>query len=146
MSVNFADILNTRADTIESPKSLPVGKYGASVKSFEPGVSTQKKTPYVEIKFNVSSVVDVPVEHQSEAEAAIASKGGVEMRTSFYLSDKSMYRLTDFLEKDLGISRGGKTLGDMLQECLGQDCGLVLDLETSKDGREFVTIKRTFRL
>jgi hypothetical protein len=145
MSVNFQDILNTRADAIEAPKSLPPGKYSASVKSFEPGVSTQKKTPYVEVKFNIDGLIEVPAEYESEANAAISAKGGYEMRISYYLTDKSTYRLVDFLEKDLGISRGGKSLGDMLQDSIGATCGLVLDLETSKDGREFVGIKRTFK-
>jgi hypothetical protein len=144
MSVNFNDILATRADTIEAPKSLPPGKYLASVKSFEPGVSTQKKTPYVEIKFAVTGIIDVPADQESEASAAL-SKGPVEMRSSFYLSDKSMYRIIDFLEKDLGISRAGRTLGDMLTECVGLECGVLLDIEQSKDGRDFTAIKRTLK-
>jgi hypothetical protein len=146
MSVNFADILNVRADTIEAPKTLPPGKYNATVKSFEPGVSTQKKTPYVEIKFNIDGILEVPSEHEDEANAALQSKSGYEMRTSYYLSDKSTYRLTDFLEQHLGISRAGKTLGEMLQASIGESCGVVLDVETSKDGREFITIKRTFKV
>jgi hypothetical protein len=145
MSTNFADILNTRADTVEAPKSLPPGKYSASIKSFTPGVSTQKKTPYVEIKFNVDGLIDVPTEYEEEAQKAIASKGGVEMRSSYYLTDASTYRLVDFLEKDLGISRGGKSIGDMLQDAVGNTCGVVLDMETSKDGKEYITVKRTFK-
>lgn len=144
MSVNFNEILSVRADTIEAPKSLPPGKYLASIKSFEPGVSTQKKTPYVEIKFAVSQIIDVPSDLEAEASTALA-KGPIEMRTSFYLSEKSMYRIVDFLEKDLGIARSGRTLGDMLTECVGMECGLLLDVEQSKDGRDFVAIKRTLK-
>ena len=144
MSVNFNEILSVRADTIEAPKSLPPGKYLASIKSFEPGVSTQKKTPYVEIKFAVSQIIDVPSDLENEASTALA-KGPIEMRTSFYLSEKSMYRIVDFLEKDLGISRSGRTVGDMLTECVGMECGLLLDVEQSKDGRDFVAIKRTLK-
>ena len=144
MSVNFNDILNVRADTVEAPKQLPPGKYLATVKSFEPGVSTQKKTPYVEIKFAISAPIDVPSDLEAEASAAL-SKGPVEMRTSFYLSDKSMYRIVDFLEKDLGLSRSGRTIGDMLTECVGLECGLLLDIEQSKDGRDFTAIKRTLK-
>lgn len=144
MSVNFNEILSVRADTIEAPKSLPPGKYLASIKSFEPGVSTQKKTPYVEIKFAVSQIIDVPSDLENEASVALA-KGPIEMRTSFYLSEKSMYRIVDFLEKDLGIARSGRTLGDMLTECVGMECGLLLDVEQSKDGRDFVAIKRTLK-
>lgn len=144
MSVNFNEILSVRADTIEAPKSLPPGKYLASIKSFEPGVSTQKKTPYVEIKFAVSQIIDVPSDLENEASVAL-SKGPIEMRTSFYLSEKSMYRIVDFLEKDLGIARSGRTLGDMLTECVGMECGLLLDVEQSKDGRDFVAIKRTLK-
>lgn len=144
MSVNFNEILSVRADTIEAPKSLPPGKYLASIKSFEPGVSTQKKTPYVEIKFAVSQIIDVPSDLEAEASVAL-SKGPIEMRTSFYLSEKSMYRIVDFLEKDLGIARSGRTLGDMLTECVGMECGLLLDVEQSKDGRDFVAIKRTLK-
>lgn len=143
MSVNFNDILSVRADTIEAPKSLPPGKYLASVKSFEPGVSAQKKTPYVEVRFSITQIIDVPSELEAEASSALG-KGPVEMRTSFYLSEKSMYRLVDFLEKDLKLSRSGRTIGDMLTECVGQECGVLLDTETTKDGRDFIAVKRTF--
>ena len=142
MSVNFNDILSVRADTVEAPKALPPGKYLASVKSFEPGVSAQKKTPYVEIKFSVTQVIDVPSDLESDASATLG-KGPVEMRTSFYLSEKSMYRLVNVLEKDLKLSRSGRTIGDMLTECIGLECGLLLDTETTKDGRDFIAIKRT---
>lgn len=145
MSVNFQDILNTRADTIEAPKSLPPGKYHASVKSFEPGVSTQKKTPYVEVKFSVLAPLDIPGDQEEDASQAL-SKGPIEMRTSYYLSEKAMFRIVDFLEKDLGIVKSAKTLGDMLTESIGQEVGLILDTEVTKDGREFVGIKRTCKL
>lgn len=139
---NFQDILNTRADTIEAPKSLPPGKYSASVKSFEPGTSTQKKTPYVEVKFLVESGIDLAPEYEELANVAL-QKGPVEMKVSYYLTDKSTYRLIDFLEKDLSIPRGQKSIGEMLSECIGLACSVVLDTEVSKDGREFIGIKRT---
>lgn len=142
---NFQAILNTRADTVEAPKQLPPGKYQAQVKSFDTGESTKTKSPYVEVKFLVESAIDILSEYQELADKGFA-KGPVEMRSSYYLTDKAMYRLVDFLEKDLGIPRGGKTLAQMLEQCIGQQCGVVLDTGTTKDGKEFIEIKRTMAL
>lgn len=142
MAANFQNILNTRADTVEAPKALPVGKFQGTVKGFETGESTKKKTPYVEITFIIHSALDIAPENQEQADTAFA-KGPVEMSTSFYLSDKAMYRLVEFVENDLGIARGGKTLADLLTESVGQDCALILDVETTTSGKEYVGIKRT---
>ena len=143
MSANFQSILNTRADAVEAPKYLPPGTYSAVVKNFESGLSTQKKTPYVEIKFQVDQIIEVAPELLEAATAALEAKGGAEMRTSFYLSDKSMYRLVDFLEKDLGLPRGQRTIGQLLSESIGRGCAIILDEAQTKDDRTFIEIKRT---
>ena len=143
MSTNFSNILNQRADAIEAPKSLPPGVYQAQVGQFKTGESTKKKTPYVEITFNVTSVIDVAPEHQEQAEAAF-SKGAITIEHSFYLSDKATYILVDFLEKDLGINRAGNSIADMLQNSNGQECKVILDIEVSPTtGKEYTKVKRT---
>lgn len=140
---NFANILNQRADAVEAPKALPPGTYQAAVKGFGTGESSKKKTPYVEITFMVQSVIDVAPEHQDQADAAFG-KGPVEIKHSYYLSDKATYILVDFLEKDLGISRAGTSIADMLQNAVGQECKVILDIEQSQNtGKDYTTVKRT---
>lgn len=142
MSTNFADILSKAADSIEAPKQLAPGKYLGTVKHFTTGESTSKKTPYVEFTFVVGQVVDVAPEYREEAEAAVATQP--ETKTTFYLTEKNLYRLVEFLEKDLGISASGRSIGDMIAQSQGASCTLIMDKETSKDGsREFINIKRT---
>lgn len=142
MAANFADILNKQADQVEAPKQLAPGKYLGTVKSFTTGESTSKKTPYVEFTFVVSQVVDVAPEYREEAEAAVATQP--ETKTTFYLTDKSLFRLVEFLEKDLAIEASGRTVGDMIAQAQGASCTLIMDKETSKDGsREFINVKRT---
>jgi len=68
----------------------------------------------------------------------------VELKHSYYLSDKATYILVDFLEKDLGIQRSGRTLGDMLTQSINCNCILILDVETAqKSGKEYIAVKRT---
>jgi len=146
MSTDFRQILSVQADSVEAPKQLPPGKYQATVKKYETGVSTQKKTPYVEFTFGVEAPLDVAPEHEADAQAAL-SKGGLEMSTTFYLTEKSLYRFVDFMEQDLGIERSGRQIGDMLTQTTGQSCGLIVDFETSdKTGKTYSTIKRTTKL
>lgn len=143
MSTDFRQILSIQADSVEAPKQLPPGKYAATVKKYETGVSTQKKTPYVEFTFAVESALDVAPEHEADASAALG-KGNLEMSTTFYLTEKSLYRFVDFLEQDLGIERSGRQIGDMLTQATGLSCALIVDFETSdKTGKTYSTIKRT---
>lgn len=141
MSTNFQELLNKRADSFEAPKQLPPGKYQAVVKNFNTGESAQKKTPFIEFIFSVTSVVDVPAEFYAQAAEAVAANA--EVKTTFYLTEKSAYRLVEFLEKDLGMASQGRTLGDMLPNSMGAACTLIMDKATTKDGKEFVEVKRT---
>ncbi len=141
MSTNFQELLNKRADSFEAPKQLPPGKYQVVVKNFNTGESTQKKTPYVEFIFQVVGLLDVAPENSVEASAAVSSNA--EVKTTFYLTEKSAYRLVEFLEKDLGMASQGRTLADMLPNSLGAACAVVMDKATTKDGKEFIEVKRT---
>lgn len=143
MSTNFANILNQRADAVEAPKTLPPGKYHAQVGQFKTGESSKKKTPYVEVEFMISAIIDVAPEFMDAAQEAL-SKGPLKIEHPYYLSEKATYILVDFLEKDLGISRAGTSIADMLQNSNGQECAVIVDIEASPTtGKEYAKIKRT---
>lgn len=143
-TTDFTAILNTRADSVEAPKRLPPGKYEAMVKDFATDTSDKKKTPYVEFHLIISRPLDVAPEYQAQVEAAMA-KGPVEMDYTFYLTEKSLYRMVDFMEQDLKIARGNRSIGEMLVLTGQQSCAVILDEEPStKDpSKVYINVKAT---
>lgn len=144
MTTNFQDILNTRADSVEPPKSFTPGKVAATVKEFKTGKSDKKGTPYVEFHYTIDSIIDVAPEFSEQMQTAINSKNT--MKETYYVTEKSLYRLIEHLE-NMGIQKAGKTTGQMLTECQGQSLALVLDYETSaKDGKQYINVKSSSKL
>lgn len=116
MAGNFADILNRSTDTIEKPKPLPGGEYLLIINKYSLGESQQKKTPYVRIEFSIGAPgADVD---QSLLQGIDLSKKG--QKDDFYLTEDSLYRVVEFMTRDLGINGTGRTLSQMLPEVVGK--------------------------
>lgn len=130
MSVDFTAILNTQATAVEAPKQLPAGTYKGVIKEFGTGVSDQKKTPYVEFTYALMTPVDVQPENIGAAQEALG-KGPVDMSESYYLTDKSLYRLVEMLER-VGIPRSGNSVGQMVQKATGRPVQVTIEYEPSK--------------
>lgn len=143
MSADFSAILNQRADTVEPPARLPRGKFESQVGKYDSGVSDQKKTKFIEFQIFHTRPLDVKPEDFDQAQKAL-SKGPVEDSITFYLTDRSLYRLIEFLERDCGISKSGKTISEMIMQATGKTFSSVIDLVPSKkDGKEYPNIVAT---
>lgn len=148
----FESILDTPADKVERPKPLPAGIYEAIVQGlYEEGVSTQKKTPYVQFAFNIQAAGEDVDEEEltawaTDLEGNVRPLQGTIFKnnsTKFYTTPGSLYRLTDFLEH-CGIDLEGKKIRHALDETPNCSVKLVIGHTASQDGEQiFAELKKT---
>ena len=130
---NFSSILDQPASEIERPKPLPVGTYVCVVAGLpRHDKSTKKQTPFVEFTLK-------PLQAQDDVDKeALEEMGGLSERTiraTFYITEDSKWRLKKFLEEDLQIEVGDKTLSQMIDETPGRQCLAFLKHQASDDGQ-----------
>ena len=115
--VNFGELLNVQVDTVERPKSFPIGSYDAIVTGHEMGKSPQKETPFVRFWCKLlgtqEDVDDELFEDAGGVEALAARKP---IKLDFYLTADAMYRLREFLEDSLDLSCSGRTFDVVIPE------------------------------
>lgn len=140
---NFASVLNKRADDIEAPVPIPVGRYiGVVAGPAEFKEIGKNQTPGAVLKIRLlQPMEDVDAE-------ALAAAGGIPERTlnhTVWLSEDAEYRTKTFLTEDLGLEAGNKTLGELFSEVHGATVGVLIKHEPSQDQRQiFARIDRTF--
>lgn len=147
--VDFSQLLRKPAGEAKRPPILPAGDYEALIKSFEPGESRQKKTPF--IRFNVGLTSwpnDAPAEwdevdpetgkthHYTQADVELGKR---QLRTDFYLTEDALFRLDEFL-RSLGIDPAGRSYEEILPEAIGQpvlvEVQQYLNQETNRTGNQ----------
>lgn len=116
MPVNFAEVLDIKAEDIKEPTPLPPGMYLMRVEGFptfpEEGIG-KNQTPgaYVTCKYiQAGSGVD---------QAAIAEAGGLEgktIRMTLWLSPDAQYRTIEFARDKLGVDVTNKSLREIFSE------------------------------
>lgn len=92
---NFRSLLSRPAASIERPKPLPVGTYLATVGSHRFDKSAKKGTDFVEFELNI---VQPQEDVDAEALVAFGSVTGKKQRLTFYVTEDSLWRLTEFLK------------------------------------------------
>lgn len=115
--VNFSELLTVQVDSVERPKSFPVGNYEAIIAGHEMGKSSQKETPYV--RFNVKLVGPSEDVDEDLFEAAGGMEALRERRPiplTFYLTKDALYRLREFLENGLQLSCSGKNFDEVIPD------------------------------
>jgi len=124
---NFGAILDQPSGAVERPKALPQGTYLFVTQGMpRQDKSTKKGTEFIEFTCKVLQAgEDVDPEALEEA-GGIADKT---MNLTFYLTEKSTYRLKEFMIDDLQIDdeEGEKTLRAMITVNGGE----VLDKEAT---------------
>lgn len=141
---NFESILDTPTDEVTRPKPLPIGTYDAVVMGmYETGVSSQKKTPFVQFAFKL--IAAGPDVDEEELAAVLADKDGnptplsdkvfKNNSTKFYTTPDSTWRLNDAMEA-MGVDLDGKTIRQALSETPNSSCKIVLVHTTSEDGEQ----------
>ena len=115
--VNFSDLLNAQVDSVERPKSFPIGGYDSIITGHEMLKSAQKETPFVRFSCKLlGPQEDVDTDLFEEAgglEALVARKA---IRLDFYFTTDAMYRLREFLEDTLELNCAGRPFDAVIPE------------------------------
>jgi hypothetical protein len=147
MAINFGTILDQPADDVKPPPLLPVGTYQTVIKGLpETGKSSKKETEFLKFTHRIIAALD-DVDTDALNEAFPEGVAGKEIDNTLYLTQKSLFMLTDFL-KNCGIDfSDGKTVRAAVDEVPNAEIGIVIKHEPSDDGqRIFARVARTVNL
>lgn len=111
--VDFSKLLAKKADDAKPPVALPSGTYHGFIKGHTFDKSREKQTPYVKFDLALTSAGD-DVDPDDLTEIELSKKA---LSVSFYLTESSDYRLTEFL-KSLGIKTEGRSFGELIPETI----------------------------
>jgi len=142
-TVDFNSILDTQVDEIVSKPPLPVGQYKFRIKAMEPVTSSQKKTPGIRftiVPFEIIGDVD------QELLTAAGGLGEREMRLDFWITPDAASVCKDFLVNHVGLEGTGRTMRQLLAECVNQQVGGIISHGLTKDGRQFAQVNQTFKI
>lgn len=130
----FESVLDMPATDFERPPPIPPGTYGAAVKGLPEWIKSDRTgTEGVQFAMALLQAADDVDKEALEAIGGIAEKV---MPYRFYVTEKSGYRLREFLE-DLGIEVQGKSLRAASQEANGRQCLLSVRHTPRQDGKGF---------
>jgi hypothetical protein len=101
---SFGSILDQPAADAQRPPNLPRGHYHVSVASFREDKSSQKGTEFVEYGLKIVEPLDDVDEDDLEE---FGDTRGQVIPVQFWVTDKSIYRLKEFLEH-CGVDLGDK--------------------------------------
>ena len=128
---SFSSVLDTPVGDIERPKPAPVGSYVCVVQG-QPKIdkSAKKRTEYVEYALKPLEALD-DVDEDALADWGIKDKT---FRITFYITEKSIYRLKEFLEH-CGVDMNGEgSMRQYIAEAAGKQVVAHIVHEASKDG------------
>lgn len=136
---DFSSLLQSGWDDVKRAPPLPIGTYFGTITKYEFGESSKKQTPFVRYTVNLSEAgedVDPDDLVGVELHKKIIS-------TEYYLSDKALIMLKDFLES-CGIDLAGKSRNETIPEAMGHDVQVQLIHEPNDQDPEspYVKIKR----
>lgn len=138
--VDFTQLLARTADDVERPEPLPQGSYLTTITAYRTVESGQKKTPGVEFDLQI-----VAPNEDVDAEAYAKVKNPQErvLKTQFWLTEDSLWRLKDFLEK-AGHDMSGRSFAEVLAEVAGSQIVSIVTHRISQDGESVFPEARKF--
>ena len=108
---NFGELLSRVSGEAKKPPVLPEGTYPGVIKSYEPGESGLKKTPYVRFHVQLTGWAD-DAEPLSEVDPTKRA-----MRRDFFITDEALWRFDDFLRScNVGL---GRSYDEVLPDLIG---------------------------
>jgi hypothetical protein len=128
---NLQELLRKPAESVERPKPLPGGTYNGMISNREFGESKEKKTPYV--RFMIQLVSPGNEIDPTTLEGIDLSKK--KLRRDFFLTLDAEYRLVEFAES-CGIDKHGRSLAELIEECLNKPVLVEVTQRPSQDGSE----------
>jgi hypothetical protein len=119
--MNLASLLNTSADEAKRPVPFNDGTYYGSITAHKFVESRQKKTPGVEYTI-VLTHADDDVDltgYDEKGEAVQLDPNGKEFRTTFWLTENSLFMLKEFIES-CGLETSGRSFQELIPAVTGQ--------------------------
>lgn len=132
----FKSILSMPAQDAERPPTLPRGYYSAVVEGWREDKSSEKQTPFTRFDMKILSVWEKDGVPQVDEEALeeFGDVNGTVMPLDFYHTEKSIYRLREFLEH-CGIDLSdGKSFEQAIPET--RNCEVIVQIahQSAKSG------------
>lgn len=134
---NFASVLDRPSTEVVRPPACPVGNYICAHQGLpRRDKSSKKQTEYVEFQLKPISVVEGTVDAE-----AVAELGGLgnfpNFRLTFYMTEKSGYRLKEYLQDDLKLewNEDETTLWEVAQTTASQQVMVTLKHTPTEDGK-----------
>lgn len=129
MAPNLSALLKTNADDVKRPIPVPDGTYYGVIVKHEIVESGKKKTPGIQYTIRLTHAhEDVDL---SSYEGEISGK---EMRTTFWVSDNSLFMLKEFVES-CGLVTEGRTLEELYPQVISQPVILDVVTKITEDGK-----------
>src|SRR6266702_820488 len=147
MAPSFASILDQPAADVKPSPLIPVGTYHTVIQGLpETGQSSKKQTDFLKFTHRIVAALD-DVDQDALAEAFPEGITGKTIDNTLYLTEKSLFMLTDML-KNCGIDFSeGVSVRAAVDETPNAEVGIVIKHEPSEDGqRIFARIARTVAL
>ena len=137
--VDFNSILNKKVNEVEAPAQLPVGSYLMTPVSYQFGTSQKQQTPFIKFELGVISAGE---DVDPEALSKVKNLQEKKVNTTFYITEDSLFRIKDFLEKCGVDVSGEQTLNELIPTVIGTQVYGILKAEQANDGsgREFIRL------
>lgn len=135
---SFSSILDAPATESVRPPALPAGTYVALVKGLpRKDKSSKKGTDFIEYTIAILQPYDGDGNCDVDAQALedFGEVRGKEMRLTFYFTENSAYRHTEFLQNDLGLDVEGKSHWEAAQEAPGSQFLASIRQKPRDDGK-----------
>jgi len=128
--VNLAALLNTDAGQAKRPVPFNDGTYFGIIKSQEFTESKTKKTPGVQYNIELTHAADDTdlTGQDEEGNDVQLNPAGKVFRTTFWVSENSLFMLKDFI-KSFGIEVEGRSFAELVPQVVGQP--VMVDLTKS---------------
>lgn len=136
MTANFMDILNKPFDEVNAPKPVPMGTYLCLVDG-PPEFRQMGKEQNWGAVFKFKPIQAGPDVNQAELLENLEGKAlsDVSIQTTFWITEKALYRLKDFLTDALGIDGTGRQFPEVIPDAAGRQVNVMVTHQPSKDGK-----------
>lgn len=125
---DFTSLIHKDMAEVKKPPAWPMGLYPGRILRYEPGESTQKKTPYM--RFTVG-VTGFPDDFTDEQKSGLDIEGKT-FRADYYLTEDALFRLADLL-KSMGLKG---FIDEALPQCVGEEVKIDLSQELNQQTNE----------
>lgn len=114
---DFASLLSKPAGEAKKSPVLDAGDYPGVIKGWEPGESSQKKTPFVRFNLGLTGWPE-GADPQQKEDGSVIDLSTKSLRRDYFLTPDALWRFDEFL-KDCGIELNGRTYMDVIPETIG---------------------------